>query len=401
MRMNLVTSALVLLAAGATALQLTVILGGVLSRRRALRRYAGQPPRRLPDLKAVVFVPIRGAGDGLAPSLECICAQQSVACDVVAITETEHEAAADLVRSLQSRHPRLRHVAAGAASTCGQKNHNLLAGIRAFPDYDVYVTADVGILPRPDWLARLLEPLADPDVQVTSSLQWVLPPEGRPADRIVLILASVHAYLHSAAGCPGLVNSWGGSTALRSRAFHADGLGAAWSRAVVDDVVTSAWALKRRRKIVYLPGNLVYTVPAPLSAGELWRWLVRQCQLQFYNNRVVWLALTACHAATFATLVAAPLLVTLAALGIGPPSLALAFGGCAGLLAAGAAAMKLNEPDERRSFGAWLVAGLTLMAIGFPALLTASLKRHVDWAGIRYRMSRSGEVLAVERLRAE
>jgi hypothetical protein len=42
-----------------------------------------------------------------------------------------------------------------------------------------------------------------------------------------------------------------------------------------------------------------------------------------------------------------------------------------------------------------------LMAIGFPALLTASLKRNVDWAGIRYRMSRSGEVLAVERLRAE
>jgi hypothetical protein len=40
---------------------------------------------------------------------------------------------------------------------------------------------------------------------------------------------------------------------------------------------------------------------------------------------------------------------------------------------------------------------MTLMAISFPALLTAGLKRHIDWSGIRYRMSRSGEVLAVER----
>lgn len=396
--MDLATALLLLAAAGATAVQLAVIAGGVLSRRRALRRYAAQPPRLLPDLKVAVFVPIRGADAGLAPTLHLVCTQQSVACDVIAITETQHEPAAELVRALRCRHPRLYHVAAGTASACGQKNHNLLAGIRSFPDYDVYVTADVGILPRPDWLARLLEPLADADVQVTSSLQWVLPPEHRPADRIALLLASIHAYLHSAAGCPFLVSSWGGSTAFRSRAFHGEGLGEAWSRAVVDDVVTTAWAMKRRRKIVYLPGNLVYTLPGPLSARELWSWLVRQSQLQFYGNRVAWLALTACHGATFATLAATPPLAALAALGMSPPWLALTLGGCLALLAAGTASMRLNETDEPRSHGAWLVAGLTLMAIGFPALITASLKRSVDWAGIRYRMSVSGEVLAVERL---
>jgi ceramide glucosyltransferase len=397
MRGGLVTGALALLAAGSAVLQLVLIVGGVLARRRALRRYAARPPRLLPELSVVVLVPIRGTCEGLVQSLDSICGQSPVAHDVVAITETPHEPAADLVRSLQSRHLRLRHVAAGRARFCCQKNHNLLAGIQAFPDCDVYVTADVGILPPADWLARLVEPFADLKVQVTSNHQWILAPERRPSDRGSLILASIHAYLHAAARCPGLVSAWGGSTAVRRTALLGGGLAAAWSRAVGDDVVTSAWARRSKRKIVYLPGNLVYMVPDPLPAGELWRWLVRQCQLQFYNNRVAWLALIVCHAATFVTLAAAPPLVTLMVLGIGPTALALSLGGCLGLLAAGAAGMRLNEPGERRSFGAWLVAGMTLMAISFPALLTASLKRHIDWSGIRYRMSRSGEVLAVER----
>lgn len=77
----------------------------------------------------------------------------------VLVTAEENEPAAELVGRLKQDFPALRHVVAGTATGCGQKNHNSLQGIAALGDeVDVYVFCDSTHMAEPDFLRHLAAP---------------------------------------------------------------------------------------------------------------------------------------------------------------------------------------------------------------------------------------------------
>ena len=392
--------ALAILVGVATLLQIGVIAGGLISRRAALRRYAEGPAKPPKNLSVAVYIPVRGGGKELEESIDRILDQRGLEYDLVVVTETSDEPAARYVRERAETEPRLKHVAAGRTVRCGQKNHNLLAGIAAHPDYDIYVTADIGIQPGPDWLARLVEPFADPETSVTTTHQWVFGANGQSRNFGAMLHSSVHAYLHSAAGFPGMVNAWGGSTAIRARAFHDEGLAAEWAESVVDDVETSAWAMEHGKKILYLPGALVWSEIGPVPLKEFWKWLLRQCQFQFFCNRRVWLVLAATQTMTFLAVVAAAPLLWLAYRDHIAWLPAVVIAVCAVFVLLSATLMRHNEPEEDSGYVRWFIAAIGLTLVGCPALLMAGVKRNIDWAGTRYRLDwRSGAVRRIEDLR--
>ena len=58
---------------------------------------------------------------------------------------------------------RLVQVVAGPATTCGQKNHNILAGIRAASTAEVYVFYDSTHLANQHFVTNLVAPIARDD----------------------------------------------------------------------------------------------------------------------------------------------------------------------------------------------------------------------------------------------
>src|SRR4051812_32591654 len=77
-------------------------------------------------------------------------------------------------------------VVAGAARDTGQKVHNQLAALKRLRAGDeIVVFADADILPRPDWLSRLVMPLLEPGIDAVSGYRWLVPADRRLATLFV------------------------------------------------------------------------------------------------------------------------------------------------------------------------------------------------------------------------
>ena len=105
------------------ALAFLIFAGG-----RRLRPGAAAEVSRLTEWpRLAVLVPVTGAAAGLAGRLEALLSQDYPSYQVVFTTRDALDPATSVILSLITRHSRARHVVAGPARSCGQKNHNLLA----------------------------------------------------------------------------------------------------------------------------------------------------------------------------------------------------------------------------------------------------------------------------------
>ena len=80
--------------------------------------------------KVSVLVPVTGAAAGLARRLERLLSQDYPDYQVVFATRDAADPATAIIRSLLPNFPGARHVLAGPARGCGQKNQNLLAAVK-------------------------------------------------------------------------------------------------------------------------------------------------------------------------------------------------------------------------------------------------------------------------------
>jgi hypothetical protein len=210
--------------------------------------------------QVAIILPIRGTPPpGLWPAL---VAQDYDRWRIVFAVESTADPAYGALSALIGERGEI--VVAGAALDTGQKVHNQLAALKRLCAGDeVVVFADADILPRPDWLSRLVMPLLEPGIDAVSGYRWLVPADGRLATHFVCL---ANAQIATVPRLRRVNLAWGGSMALRRETLEALDL-ERWWRGSLDDDIQLTRALWARGLKVNAPRELL--VPSPAAYG--WR----------------------------------------------------------------------------------------------------------------------------------
>jgi hypothetical protein len=239
--------------------------------------------------RVAVIVPATGNTDEIAESLASLLGQDYPDYELIVATRDQADPASALVAQALAGHGRGRHVYSGPAVRCGQKNHNLLAGLKQIsPDREILVFCDSTRLAPSHFLKELVRPVALGQALLASGYHHVIPQD----DRIgTLGHAIVVMALHLSRGVDALVQPWGGSTAIGLATFEALKVEQLWAENVVDDVSLAALLKKVRVGVQATPAACLHT---PLAQESIWdwnQWLTRQLMYLKYCFPGTWMAL--------------------------------------------------------------------------------------------------------------
>lgn len=235
------------------------------------------PQRRLPS--AVVIIPVRG-GRPLVALLRSLRAQIGVEFRVIFAVETEADAVSAGLRMHVEDGPEHKIVVAGrAANDIGHKIHNQLFALQHMePKDEVVVFADCDIVPRCDWLSRLIAPLDDPAHGAVTGYRWLIPKDRRLGS-LLTCLAN-----NSIATTPPSVHyniAWGGSTALRRDTLDGLRIKDWWRGAVSDDLQLTRALWNQGRRIL---GSRDLLAASPVSYS--WREAIEFGRRQYTLVRI-------------------------------------------------------------------------------------------------------------------
>lgn len=265
-------------------------------------------PKRFP--RVAMIVPLTGDVPGMEEAVSSLMRQDYPDYTVVCVTESADDPAVGLVARCAAGLNRVVSTTAGPAMTCGQKNHNILAGVRVAATAEIYAFCDSTHRARPDFLSNLVAPIARGDAAMSSGFHRIVPGDARTG---TIGMLTTCLALHLMQPIRAITQPWGGAMAISRAAFERYDLAGLWSRNIVDDFsmgphlhqwglttwpVASAcldtplagmtlarWDVWLTRQLLYLkfcmpPGWLASTlavfilsVPQVLAAGAFLGWL--------------------------------------------------------------------------------------------------------------------------------
>jgi cellulose synthase/poly-beta-1,6-N-acetylglucosamine synthase-like glycosyltransferase len=207
---------------------------------------------------ASVFVPCRGAEDGLRENLTAICEQDYPVYEVIFVVDNANDPAREIISSVTGEVPS-RIVVAGSAVDSGQKVHNLRVAVtEADPASEVFVFVDTDARPASDWLSALIAPLANAELGAATGYRWFIPGSGGLATQLRSVW---NASITSALGDDQRRNfCWGGSTAIRRSTFEELHAHERWRGTVSDDFTLTRVLQEANRPIHFVPKCLVASV---------------------------------------------------------------------------------------------------------------------------------------------
>ncbi len=379
------------------ALAVSGMLFGLARGGRRLRAEAAVPAPRADAWPSVgMIIPCAGTHPDMERALRSLLGQSydgDLRCCLV--TAGRDEPAALLVDRLCAEYEDVVHVVAGPAQGCGQKNHNSLQAVAELGDsVDVYVFCDSTHMASPDFLSRLVHPLAEGEAVFATGYHEVVP---RDDELVTLGYALCVLGMRIMQGQSGFTQPWGGAMAIDRATFQKQGIGEFWADNVVDDCSLTTFLQERRIAVRLCPGALLRT-SAGHHSGDVWRaWLERQILFLKFCVPAQWV----------------PLGAVLCWLGVVPPlALGVFLAWCAGCLSGagwpvavaiylattGAALARLRPLMPRhvrlvRLVGAFWLTSLTACS----TFLKTVPARGILWHGIWYRVGRAGRVLSVDR----
>jgi cellulose synthase/poly-beta-1,6-N-acetylglucosamine synthase-like glycosyltransferase len=380
---------------GVLLLLSVLVLGG----RRALpRKEAGSDaPFSGPWPRLALIVPVTGAAPDLAGNLRSLLTQDYPDYQVVFVTRQPADPATGVILSQMREHPRARLVCSGPASCCGQKNHNLLAGLRLVgEEAELLAFCDATHLAPAGFLSALAQPILRGEASVTSGYHQVLPEDaglatlGRAVTVLVLCLTK---------GFPRLNQPWGGATAIRRSLWENLQVGKRWAENVVDDVSLAARLQQDGIPVGWAPGACLATPLAGETLAAWSRWLTRQ-----------WLYLKFCLPGAW---VAAGLIMflTLGLAGLAAGRCLLALLGWVSALPAledglfllaltglGAALRRLHP--HTGPLWRWLLACFTALGLACWCHAVTWAAREIKWRDLCYRVSWRGKVTAIREVQS-
>jgi len=376
------------------ALVLLAFAGLVRMGRRALdlvnRSGNINAPASWPPL--TLIVPVAGAAPGLAARLTALVHQDYPGYKVIFAVRDLEDPAAAVITALPPGKAPARLVVAGPARTCGQKNHNLLAGVKLAGEApEILAFCDSNQEAPPDFLRKLAAPVAWGEGPVTSGYHHLLPGDNRLATwgRAVAVLT-----LYLTKAVPRFNQPWGGATAIRREAFAALKVDRLWAETVVDDVSLAALLVRKGIPVCLSPGADLATPLAGETCRSWQSWLFRQWIYLKYYLPGSWLAAGAfLHLAAFLVLLstASVILAPWGGLSLGPAVLCLPFLAGLGVLALALRGLHPRPPHRLL----WLAACLAALLMGSWVHLKTCLTQKIAWRGTVYRVDWRGRVTSI------
>ena len=230
-------------------------------------------PQRTHWPRTGLIVPAGGNHPRMREALESLLKQDYPALYPVIVTATADEPAAGIARELQARYPQLRHVVAGFAKGCGQKNHNSLKGVEAVED-EVELLAfcdSTHIAPR-DFIRRLVAPVVDGEDFSTGYHKVV----ARDTGIVTMAYALCVQLMRYLQGISSFTQLWGGAMCFRLSAFRRYGVREFWMTNVVDDCSLADRLIHLGARI-RLSGDAVLMTEAREHDLGVWHhWMDRQ-----------------------------------------------------------------------------------------------------------------------------
>ncbi|HCR12505.1 MAG TPA: glycosyltransferase [Solidesulfovibrio sp.] len=223
---------MLLFAFAVMAAQLAVLTALYLLGRRHVRGGAGPEPMPEARPRLGVIVPVTGDHPGMREAVASLLDQDYPDFVAVFVTATEDDPAAALVRGVAGDDPRVLRVTAGPAARCGQKNHNILAGMRAASTAEVFVYCDSSHVADRHFLTNLAAPVIRGDAPMTSGFHKIVP--GDAATGTIGMAVTCMA-LHLLQPIRAITQPWGGAMAISRQAFERFGLRELWGSNIVDD----------------------------------------------------------------------------------------------------------------------------------------------------------------------
>ncbi len=222
-----------------------LVLLYVLGRRHVLGLGAGEKrPEAMPG--ATMIVPMTGNTPGMRESLLSLLDQDWTGFEAIFVTADDDDPAVELIREIMAADGRVRHVVSGRAVRCGQKNHNLLAGIdAASPDSEIFMFCDSTHRARRNFAGDLIAPIARGEAVLSGGFHKVVPLDHKTGTLGMLMVCMA---LHLMQPVRLITQPWGGAMAMSRRAFEEHGIRGLWAENIVDDF--SLGPYMHRRKIV-------------------------------------------------------------------------------------------------------------------------------------------------------
>jgi cellulose synthase/poly-beta-1,6-N-acetylglucosamine synthase-like glycosyltransferase len=344
------------------------------------------------NFKIDLIVPVTGNSPELKDNLHSLLNQDFPDYRTFLVTRDHLDPAVPIIKSLLDGHPNAIHITAGHAVKSGQKNHNLLAGIKASGESNgVLVFCDSSHHAPPTLLSDLIWPILQKDEIMTTGFHRIVPEDFRVAT--IGMMVSVMA-IHLLQGNRAFTQPWGGATAIRRSVFVNYRIVRLWSKTVVDDFTMGPYL--RRHGIRCKPVSTA-CLTTPLAGQKLggWvDWLTRQLLYMKYYTRWEWLG------ASFAAyLLVAPILFSITAMTgffFGLTSLSIVASCAVYFAVLTATAVFVRQKFLKKSpFFRWLFTFYCAHFVACWCYVRTWFLNTISWRGISYKMTRDGRVTEV------
>ena len=269
------------------ALLLALYLAG---RRHVLggleRPYAGPRPLAKTPPTAMI-VPITGDNPAARLGLQSLLAQDYQNLRYVLVTRDEADPATEVARSFIQERSDVTHLMSGPSNTCGQKNHNLLAGVASIRDWaEIYIFCDATHIARPDLARLLIEPLAEGKAAISGGYHRVVPLDSTVP---TLGMLNVSLFLHSLQPIRAITQPWGGAMAVSRKTFEEHGVAEVWQHNIVDDFSLGPHLAKRGIR-TWPVAEACLDTPLKSVPFSLWDdWLTRQLLYLKFCTPEMWI----------------------------------------------------------------------------------------------------------------
>lgn len=355
----------------------------------ASKRDGGQMAPNFPLME--ILVPIKGVLPGQEEILESMLRQDYPSYNVIFLIESEEDPAGLLVESLSCRFPNVRKVITGKAGMCGQKNHNLVQGIKHLsPNTELIVFCDSSNTVDTDWLRRFTEPIRCGVFEVVTTFRAFDP---RPATIWGICQAIYAAFvLLLIANKP---KPWGGATAIALNTLYRLDVIGEWSRNVIDDLALGNVLDKAGTPVFLDPRSLLRSPLPDQSLSGLIHYLDRQILFPKWTNPFIWAITLLFHLSITAVIVVDIIVAILFQWGLIGPVLGWS-SYCFLILVFAAAMLFWGMNPFRIPIWSWLISYLPFIFVTAFVFARSVFRNYIDWHGRRYYPGKGGVVLCVE-----
>lgn len=225
--------------------------------------------------KATVILPCKGLDPGFKENVQKLIDQDYPEFEIIfAVADKSDPAFEPLSELAHASTRRLAQVVvAGIDPKRAQKLTNQLCALeRLSPESEVIVFVDSDVIARDDFLTRLIDPLVEQQVGVTTGYRfYIASPSNWPG-----MLRSLWNRLTAwEMANPKFAFAWGGAMAIRREIFEKAGVAKHWDQSADDDLSLTTAIKALGLRVHFVPQCLVAS-DGDADVGEIFEWTNRQ-----------------------------------------------------------------------------------------------------------------------------